>query len=570
MPTTRSLPQVIFNHLPGSLIYDDDRGLLGRVTNVDGNLDSSIDINRLADRIRITIDRWRQGDNGGGGIVNPAVGYLQPSDIEVIRPESVEWEIFPYYFRCRRDDCGVWQYRQNLVDNQGYCYRCHSPLEQTPFVWVHHCGYLTTLAPGKRSHCTKHRERSLYLYDTGTFTTSSWRCRECGHQAPIGFLECPQCGSTNPRPQPMKWNDPGVFSSVTFQMVNLSQEDRQRLHVATQRNMALHAVLSYQLAPGVGAALALAEKSGTICSQCGTPASTSSAKFCDQCGAPLSHGTGEETIEDAEVTFSSEVIDDLVTYALLWDLPGTSSLRYKEAWKPTDRFGVADLFHLEKFPVSLVGLGYRRQRSKRPATLCLFPSRATTKVIRVFTNSTEVEACGVRLDPEAVLSWLYDNSLATDNSGENSAPSSNAFEKLQILINREPSVKQVVSGLLHTVSHAYIIGLSWCSGMDLPSFSEELLPGALTVIVHAGDTSLGGLSSVFSQTPWQPMELAANDLVACQLDPSCSEDDGGACVACLHLPLGCAQWNSCLSRAYLFGGETKEGYAISKGFWQQR
>ena len=67
MPTTRSLPQVIFNHLPGSLIYDDEQGLLGRVINVDGNLDSSIDINRLSDRIRITIDRWQQGENGDGG-----------------------------------------------------------------------------------------------------------------------------------------------------------------------------------------------------------------------------------------------------------------------------------------------------------------------------------------------------------------------------------------------------------------------------------------------------------------------------------------------------------------------
>ena len=190
--------------------------------------------------------------------------------------------------------------------------------------------------------------------------------------------------------------------------------------------------------------------------------------------------------------------------------------------------------------------------------------------MRVFTHSTEVEACGVRLAPEAVLEWLYDNALVPEPLGEDSARSSNALEILRVLITQAPSVEQVVSGLLHTVSHAYIIGLSWCSGMDLPSFSEELLPHALTAIVHAGDTSLGGLSSVFSQTPWQPIELAAADLVACQLDPSCSEDDGGACVACLHLPLGCAQWNSLLSRAYLFGGETKEGHAISRGFWEQQ
>lgn len=564
MPTTRSLPQVIFKHLPGSLFYDDEQGLLGLVTNVEGKLDSSIDVNRLADRIRHQIDQWRQGADGEGGVVNPDVVYLQPHDIDVVRPESVEWEIFPYYFRCRREDCGIWQYRQDLVNNQGRCHRCQSPLEQTPFVWVHHCGYITPLAPGKRQHCSKHKERSIYLYNTGTFTTSSWRCRECGHQTQVGFLECPQCTSTKPRPQPMKWNDPGVFSSITFQLVNLSQEDRQRFYVASRRDAALEAVLSCQLAPGSEAALDLADKSGTICSNCGTPASTS-AKFCNQCGALLSK---QAHVELNDEIIPAAAIDDLVTYALLWDLPGTSSLRFEEPWVPAERFGMADLVFLERFPVSLVGLGYRRQRSKRPATLCLFPPRTVTKTMRVFTNSTEVEACGVRLDALSVLNWLHANEFSTENSEEELPVSSNGFDKLQVMMSSNPVIGEVVSGLLHTVSHAYIIGLSWCSGMDLPSFSEELLPGALTTIVHASDTALGGLSSVFSQTPWQPLELAAEDLVACQLDPSCSEDDGGACVACLHLPLGCAQWNSALSRAYLFGGETKEGYVIKRGFWQ--
>ena len=274
-------------------------------------------------------------------------------------------------------------------------------------------------------------------------------------------------------------------------------------------------------------------------------------------------------MDDTVVLLPSETVEDLVTYALLYDLSGTSSLSSGESAELGRPWGIAELLHLERFPVSLVGLGYRRQRSKRPATLCLFDPAAATKKMRVFTHSAEVEACGVRLDPETVLAWLFDNNLATSALERSSVGSSSAFELVQAFTTCEPSIRQAVSGLLHTVAHAYIVGLSWCSGMDLTSFSEELLPGALTAIVHAGDTSLGGLSSVFFQAPWQPIELAADDLFACQLDPSCSEDDGGACVACLHLPLGCSQWNSGLSRAYLFGGETKEGYGISRGFWQQ-
>jgi len=379
-------------------------------------------------------------------------------------------------------------------------------------------------------------------------------------------LQCPQCNSTNPRPQPMRWNDPGVFSAVTFQMINLNQEDRQRLLVANNRDAALETVLSGKLEPGIGAAINFADRLMTICPDCGTR-NESAAKFCDQCGVKLYIDKSQIIFEN--VLLPSNVIDDLVTFALLWDLPGTSSLRFKQAWSPIERFGIADLIYLEKFPVSLVGLGYRRQRSKRPATLCFFPVSSGQKKIRVFTNSTEVEACGVRLEPGAVLNWLYANDILTRNSEVGSISSRNAFDELQMMISHDPILEQIVLGLLHTISHAYIIGLSWCSGMDLSSFSEELLPGALIVIVHAGDTSLGGLSSVFSQVPWQPFELATNDLVACQLDPSCTEDDGGACVACLHLPLGCSMWNSLLSRSYLFGGQIKEDCAIKQGFWQQ-
>src|SRR5262249_31551679 len=160
----------------------------------------------------------------------PDIKYVTPSDLEVIRPEYVEWEMFPYYFRCRRSACGVWQYKRDLFERRGRCVRCDAPsVEQAPFVWIHHCGYLVPLAPGRRQQCPSPKERALYLYDTGTFTTSSWRCRECAHQAPVGFLQCPQCTSVKPRPQPMRWNDPGVFASVTLQIINLPQADREQI-----------------------------------------------------------------------------------------------------------------------------------------------------------------------------------------------------------------------------------------------------------------------------------------------------------------------------------------------------
>lgn len=562
MPTTRSRPQVIFRHLLGSVLYLDDESSYGRVKDVSGSQDSSIDINRLTDRIRSVIDQWKSSVDGESGIVYPDVDYLQPTQVEAIRPEYVEWEVFPYYYRCQRiKECGVWQYKKDIIENQGRCVRCgqHS-IEQTPFVWVHHCGYLVPLAPGKRQHCPRHKQGALYLHDTGTFTTSSWRCRDCGHQAPIGFLQCPQCTSTNPRPQPMRWNDPGVFSTVSFQMINLPQEDRDRLHGAPARNSAISAVLSGALQPGSNAVREFAESSGRRCPQCGAQVAAT-AKFCSECGSLIPTADAASATEPDAML--EQVIDDLVAYSLLWDLPGTSALSLSQEWDTANAFGVADVIYLERFPLTLVGLGYRRQRSKRPATLCLFPAASSTKSMRVFTNSYEAEACGLRLRPDLVLNWLHANELA-----EEAAASESPLEQLQEVVTREPAAREAVYGLLHSISHAYIVGLSWCSGMDISSFSEELLPGMLAAIVHAGDTSLGGLSSVFAQTPWQPLEMAAEDLVSCQFDPACTEDDFGSCVGCLHLPMGCVDWNSSLSRAYLFGGQLTSGHVIKQGFWQ--
>jgi len=569
MPTTRSLSQVIFNHLPGSLLFDEEQRLLGKVSAVEGTLDSLVDAERLVTRVRVEIDRWKQGEHGQGGAVSYEVGFLQPRDVELVRPEAVEWEVFPFYFRCTNPACGVWHYRKELLEHEGHCKRCKAPLEQTPFVWVHHCGYIAPLVPGAKAHCRKHSQSALYLHDTGRFASSSWRCRDCGHQAPVGFLQCPQCRSTDPRPQPMKWNDPGVYSSVTFQMINLSEEKRQILLSGPEWEAALLDAMLCRLPSGVGAVVDRASAATRKCSKCGASAARQ-AKFCADCGKPLPPASVDTTPACGVVGLPQTVIEDLTTYSLLWDMPGTVSLASCEWWKAAERFGTADLVFLQSLPVTLVGLGYRRQRSKQPATLCLFPAVAPTKTMRVYVVSSEVEACALRLDANAVLEWLETNGvLARDTKEAPDASDSTQLIDLQTIMADNPNVAQVVTGLLHTVSHAYVIGLSWCSGMDLASFSEELLPGALTTIVHAGETSLGGLSSVYAQTPWQPLELAAGDLVACQLDPSCTDDDGGACVACLHLPHGCTRWNSDLSRAYLFGGTTKEGHVISQGFWTQ-
>ncbi len=563
MPTTRSRPQIIFRHLPGSLFYDDEQGVQGLVKDVTGKLDSSIDLNRLADRIRQWIDAWKEQSEGEPGKVSPDVDYLQPTDIQVVYPEFVGWELFPYYFRCTRNDCGIWQYRRDVEENQGRCVRCErASLQQTPYVWVHHCGYIVPLVPGGAAHCPRHGEKLLYLHDTGTFSTSSWRCRGCGHQATFGFMNCRQCGMGDPRPQPMRWDDPGTYSSVTMQIINLREERRQRLLAAENRDSALQAVFTRVIEAGQDSIVVMAEASDRVCPGCGSEVSNS-AHFCAECGSRLQIPEGTDQVPSS---VPGEALDDMVTYALLWDLPGSKSLASTKMWNSGSHYHASDILYLERFPVSLVGLGYRRQLSKPPATLRLFDATISSKSIRVFTNSADVEAWAIRLDPASVWNWLVSNDVGID--AKRPEGECEMLSALQVQMSLSESVHTAVTGVLHSVSHAAIIGLSWCSGMDLPSFSEELLPRALTTVVHAGDTSLGGLSSVFEQTPWQPLEMASGDLVACQLDPACTEDDGGACIACLHLPRGCTMWNTNISRAYLFGGRSKDLDVIEHGFWQ--
>ena len=564
MPTTRSRPQVLINHLPGSLLYDDDLSCLGRVTSVDGPQDVSLDMNQLAEQVRLEIERWKNPPEGTGGNVTPDPGFVQPTDIEAIQPEAVEWERFPFYFRCGQSSCGVWQYKAEVLENEGRCKKCgQSGLEQTPYIWVHHCGFITPLVPGTARHCRRHGDRSLFFHDTRSFVTSSWRCRECSHQAPTGFQPCRQCASVDPRPQPMRWDDPGAFSSETFQMLNLPQATAEILLQAPRRDSALRGVVGSQIPPGSGAVMSFLDETAENCPQCETPVGAA-AKFCPQCGASL---PDRDASDDSGDSIEGEITGEAVALAQLWDMPGTESLRRNQGVGALESSGVADLLFVEHFPVSLVGLGFRRQLSKRPATLNLFPARNSSKAMAVFTNSTEVEALGLRLDAGAILKWLASNGKIAQEVVDD-ALEHDEMGKLSAIRSLAPDAMSAVSGLLHTASHAFIYGLSWCSGMDVTSFRELILQSVLTTFVHAGDSALGGLSSVFRQAPLQPLDMAAADLVACQLDPACSDHDGAACVACVFLPLGCAMWNSELSRAYLFGGKISESETIENGLWQ--
>jgi hypothetical protein len=89
--------------------------------------------------------------------------------------------------------------------------------------------------------------------------------------------------------------------------------------------------------------------------------------------------------------------------------------------------------------------------------------------------------------------------------------------------------------------------------LEASSLGELIMTDALAFAIYAGDSELGALTAAFDQMLDVVMD-GMTDFNSCRFDPSCRDDDRGACVGCIQMPRGCPWFNESLSRAYLFGG----------------
>jgi hypothetical protein len=575
-PVRRSVSQIVRRYTPGSFVYVEDQDIVGEVVRVDGRPDNQVDLGRLAQNVQRYLKSW--SDHGGTLVGYYDVDNLRPSDLDVRRPSQVYWEPFSNWYHCVNPNCGVVVDMRSVGQGfDGRCAECRSGLTQFPYIFYHRCGSMQPLRPSRQDACPVHQFRHLYFRDTRSLPSSQWKCRECDHTSAPFYPVCSNAscrasakaqGNTHIRYSISHWREPWSYFTHKVDYVNLD-EGRAREFTETERGRSLlfDAVVGQRPAGRERLYQALMT-AGAACPSCGAGLPEDAA-FCYRCGKPVPM-TARQQIDPEVASLPITPYDGRVAYPLLRDLTESASLSsavtevdattsQRTGNKELRDRGISDVIMVKAFPLTTASFGFTRERPGSDAWLNAFARPESDHRIPVFTNTTKTEGWLVQLRGDVVVEWLRANSISPSVGDlPNGANDEEAKDWLiKRIVGGDETIARVVDGLVHTYSHAMLKSVALVCGLDASSMGELVWTDALAFAVYAGETELGALSATFEQALDQIPPLL-DEYAACVFDPTCSIDDHGACVGCLHMTRGCVRFNRDLSRAYLVGGSADD------------
>lgn len=600
---------------------------------------SKADVNRdlLFATLQRRLEQWTIPDPQTGQPVNRAPGYLLPvvdhaDDYAAVEPEGpMFYKTWPLVMRCTHKKCerveffeddAAWKAATKFSD-PAKCNLCKAPRRQFDYMLVHECGRDRQLDVPK---CTvkdnagkEHGYKHVYLHDTHSFETATWRCRHgsCGAGSGLGR-----------RIANMRQPGCGCGLSPTFRHVTLRQDLRYISHTLKLINFEPAPMIELSQSRGsdkivVGSYL---EYFSTDWQKALTDVSKdradAEAKWQKVKKLMELDGATAEELADMRKTIVGEsggAFDDIVNLAgenavfevgndqrarertLIWgEAAGLSVWRmdkFKQAAIQSGRsgavqviddsrakladYGFSDLLVVDNFPVALAAYGYTRiYRRPEVAFLKPFPTpKQGSPNVRnktpIYCSTTTTEAVFFELDAERIIAWLDANGIVTASAlpdralhdGLNRRRAAKGFMLREMSAN--PQVKDLCFLLQHTLAHALIKNLGERSGFGEDTMSEYLMPETLTIGLFADvhqDLSLGALVALVEHRLGEWLDATNEDARNCQWDPHCGQHDG-ACMACLHLAFGCDELNDKLDRATLFGSPDGHTPAITTGFW---
>ena len=250
------------------------------------------------------------------------------------------------------------------------------------------------------------------------------------------------------------------------------------------------------------------------------------------------------------------------------------------------KLGFADLGLIREFDLCRFTHGYTRVSAtpileKRgqnvPVRLRLFDSlRNGKRPIYVVTQANE--AVYVRLDPEAVYTWLQAvgvedlpnwNKDSTVKLGGRLLEVAQPFGRyFSLLKEGEAATYRYIYTLLHTYAHVLMKNIAELSGLDLGSMGEYIFPLDLAFVVFRNGTTmdLGNLSALWRNENNRFLaRLLESSTHRCNSGRLC-DTAGGACPDCIMIPeTSCVAQNQLLSRAVLKGGPPPREDATHRG-----
>jgi hypothetical protein len=261
---------------------------------------------------------------------------------------------------------------------------------------------------------------------------------------------------------------------------------------------------------------------------------------------------------------------------------GTSDLLAKEIARLKSSLGICDLRYVDDLPIITATYGYTRRHfgptyeelgaRNLPVQIRAFPplQKAAAQrlgrvdligTIPVLAREGEHEGIFIGLCPDRVIQWLGLNGITLPSpqlpdiarmlGALESIDQDRYYDTIWDL-----TVRRMVYGLIHSLSHAAMRAMTRYAGIDRTSVAEYIFLPLLGCVVYDSSSSfkLGGVATLVRDHLAAFLQNIADESMECLYDPDCS-DHSGACHGCLHSPeISCRVFNHGLSRAFLLGG----------------
>jgi hypothetical protein len=244
--------------------------------------------------------------------------------------------------------------------------------------------------------------------------------------------------------------------------------------------------------------------------------------------------------------------------------------------------GLGELLYVDDLPIITATYGYTRRSfeptyeelkaQNLPVEIRAFPSvqkfaaqqlgrMELVGTLPVLAREGEHEGIFLSLVPDRVVAWLSANGIQLPNDH---LPATARILSALEPIDRdryydtiwELTVRRMVFGLIHSLSHSAMRAITRYAGIDRTSVAEYIFLPMLGCVVYDSSSSfkLGGVATLVRDNLAPFLRNIADEAVECLYDPDCA-DHTGACHGCLHSPeISCRVFNHGLSRAFLLGG----------------
>lgn len=585
----RGKSQVLYNYLPGKT-FDIIGGIsIAKVSSIIGETDNGSDEMNNKDKLFATIknyiERWDENHRPDFRHFDYMVNNRR---FAIERPRGVKYDIFPLIFKCGKCNT-VFPYK-NYKDIEKHnpnliCNRCKdSKLRQIYHVAVHDCGNIHGLYPLKPCECG---DQYLVFDDRRSQKSADfrWVCTKCGKEREVQYF-CSECDSQDKKMTIAPHRATKCYYAHNVKCVDIqgSRDNDDLLSVVGKyfgtKESSADTQIQNALADLLKGAAIDENLRKQLLSQVQKSDSDSKNIFeLSDISPEIMEGIFEyhSLITNKNVTINSlqTAAENIKKYNPL------KSRIMKDNALLFEELGIEELCLVEDFPVVSAVFAWSRvnfspeylgfQDKKFKTTLNSF-NNGSDKNGRtpVYIDNGKCEGLLIKISALKVVEWLRLNGYEVKIEAETDLDAKYFLAKsMRKLLPFEEldkfGVEYMVYTLVHTMAHIAMKAISGISGFEIQGLSEYLFPEELAFVIYSNKTDfiIGGMHTIFEeQAELYRDRMISRDLAICMHDPLCSEENNGACHACVFLPeISCSVFNKNLSRNVLFG---------TKGFWEDK